>query len=122
MEWDESEASKDSTTALSAQAQAIRHRASPPRPTQCRRCRCGLWRRGKIVEAYYDYAFVSHASLEPQNTTALWHDGIMEMWSPTQQPNRGRPWSQATRALPEDKVVIHQTRAGGGFGRRLMND
>jgi isoquinoline 1-oxidoreductase beta subunit len=74
------------------------------------------------VEAYYDYSFVSHTTLEPMNTTAHWHDGIMEIWSPTQQPNRGLPLVTALVGVPDDKVVIHQTRCGGGFGRRLMND
>jgi len=45
----------------------------------------------KIVEAYYEYAIVAHANLEPMNGTAWWHDGVMEMWLPTQEPDRGLP-------------------------------
>ena len=45
----------------------------------------------KVVEADYDYAMVTHAPLEPNNTTAWWHDGVMEIWTPTQQPNPGTP-------------------------------
>jgi isoquinoline 1-oxidoreductase beta subunit len=74
------------------------------------------------VEAYYEYPFAAHAPMEPMNTTAHWHDGIIEIWTPTQQPNRAIPSLIALAGVKEEKVVIHQTRVGGGFGRRLVND
>ena len=124
VEWDESEASKDSTTQFSARARD-HAKSFPAKPdVDVGDVDKAFAAEGaKIVEAYYEYPFASHATMEPMNTTAHWHDGVMEIWSPTQQPNRGQPLVQAALGnLPEDKVVIHQTRAGGGFGRRLMND
>ena len=79
--------------------------------------------RAKIVEAYYEYPFASarHHGAE-EHHGAWWHDGVMEMWVPTQQPDRGQPMVQAMLGAARRKVVVHQTRVGGGFGRRLMND
>jgi isoquinoline 1-oxidoreductase beta subunit len=74
------------------------------------------------VEAFYSYPFVSHAPLEPQNTTAWMHDGVMEMWTPSQMADRGRATVSTMLDLPVNKVIVHQTRVGGGFGRRLMVD
>jgi isoquinoline 1-oxidoreductase subunit beta len=74
------------------------------------------------LEAYYTCPFVSHAPLEPQNTTAWMHDGGIEMWTPSQMADRGRGTVAAMLDLPLDQVVVHQTRVGGGFGRRLMVD
>lgn len=123
VDWDESEASKDSTTEFSARAQQIAD-SFPDKPDdEVGDVDRAFKNAAKTVDAYYEYGFASHATMEPMNTTAHWHDGIIEIWSPTQQPNRGQPLVQAALGnLPEDKVVIHQTRAGGGFGRRLMND
>jgi isoquinoline 1-oxidoreductase beta subunit len=56
------------------------------------------------------------------NTTAHWLDGMMEIWAPSQQADRGLAMVAAMVGVPQDNVVIHQTRVGGGFGRRLMND
>ncbi len=120
--WDENQASKDSTTQFSARAKE-HAKSFPAKPdSNVGDVDKAFANAAKTVEAYYEYPFAAHATMEPMNTTAHWHDGIMEMWVPTQQPNRGQPLVSALVGVPDEKVVVHQTRAGGGFGRRLMND
>src|SRR5215813_2817611 len=42
----------------------------------------------KIVEAEYDIPLLSHAPLEPQNSTAWFKDGKIEIWSCAQIPSQ----------------------------------
>ncbi|MBL9207138.1 MAG: xanthine dehydrogenase family protein molybdopterin-binding subunit [Opitutaceae bacterium] len=74
------------------------------------------------VEAVYTYPFISHANLEPQNCTAWFRDGIMEMWAPSQRPGGGPDLINEVLGIAKDKVKVNITRMGGGFGRRLSSD
>ncbi len=76
----------------------------------------------ETVEATYEYPFLSHTNLEPQNTTALFKDGTLKIWSPTQNAISGHGLVKELFKLEDDKVKIDITRVGGGFGRRLMSD
>ena len=76
----------------------------------------------KTAEGAYFYPFLSHAPLEPQNTTALFKDGKLEIWSPTQQPQSGSQLVAASLGIKESDITLHISRSGGGFGRRLSND
>ncbi|MDX8531487.1 molybdopterin-dependent oxidoreductase [Mesorhizobium sp. VK25A] len=122
VDWDLSEASTDSSSRFSAEAKKVAESFPQNPDNNVGDVDRSFADAAKTVEAYYEYPFAAHAPLEPMNTTAHWHDGIMELWVPTQQPDRGLPLIGKVAGIPPEKVVMHQTRVGGGFGRRLVND
>ena len=76
----------------------------------------------KTIEAQYFAPFLAHATMEPQNATAhVTADGC-EIWAPTQSPVMARELAARITHLPPEKIVIHQTLLGGGFGRRISQD
>jgi isoquinoline 1-oxidoreductase beta subunit len=76
----------------------------------------------KVVEADYTYPFLAHGSLEPQGSTASWKDGKLELWTTSQRPTDGVHLIARNLDIPAESVTVHMIRAGGAFGRRLMND
>jgi isoquinoline 1-oxidoreductase beta subunit len=74
------------------------------------------------IDALYKMPYQAHATMEPMNCTVYVHDGICEVWAPTQNPQEvQRMVAAATRTRP-DKVTVHVPLVGGGFGRRLEAD
>jgi isoquinoline 1-oxidoreductase beta subunit len=74
------------------------------------------------IEAAYEFPFAAHTCMEPMNCTVDIRPDGAEAWVPTQAPQ----WAQAviaeTAKLPPEKVIVHTTLMGGGFGRRYQAD
>jgi len=122
VEWDEGRFADQSWAGFVSQAKAL---ARQPGTTQLRKdgdVNAALAGAAKTVEADYTYPFISHASIEPQNCTAWFRDGALELWAPTQNPAAGQDLVAATLGIAKDKITLHITRSGGGFGRRLSAD
>lgn len=118
--WDEGGVVEQSWDGFVAEARA---RAKEPGRQVLRRdgdVEAAFARAAKVVEAEYLHPFISHTNLEPQNSTAHFHDGVMEVWAPTQNPAAGVDLISRTLRIPRDKIVLHIMRSGGGFGRRLF--
>jgi isoquinoline 1-oxidoreductase beta subunit len=78
--------------------------------------------RGKTIEALYEGPFLAHATMEPMNATADVRDDACEIWAPTQAQSRCRTAAAKITGLPPEKIILHTTALGGGFGRRLQSD
>jgi len=120
--WDESKASKDSWQQSVARAAEVASQNPASTLSERGSPNTAFEKAAKKVEGFYSYPFVAHAPMEPQNTTASFGDGRIEIWAPTQTPDRALAILANLLGIPLTRVTIHQTRAGGGFGRRLIND
>jgi len=122
VEWGPSPAAGQSTDDFATRASGLSRQA----PSQSLRndgdVQTGLARAAKVIEAAYDYPFLAHAPLEPQNCTARFVNGTLELWTPSQTPANGLQSVARTLKLDPHDITMHQLRAGGGFGRRLRND
>ncbi len=121
-QWDNGGREKHSDATFAASAKAAF--ATKPATTIRKEgdVAAALAKAAKVVSAEYSYPFLSHATLEPQNCTAQFKDGKLELWAPSQMPNEGREMVAKILGLSEDAVTVNLTRIGGGFGRRLQSD
>ena len=126
--WDEGPVATQSSVGYAAQAKQLSAQASQtPRGGGARGtaligdAEAAFKSAAKVVEAEYVFPLLSHAPLEPQNSTAHYTtDGKLEIWSCSQIPALQNPALGA--GIEPGKVTMHLVRAGGGFGRRLNSD
>ena len=122
VKWDEGPTASQSSEGFARQAEAL----SKEKPGRSLRSDgdvdAALKSAAKTVEAAYSYPFIAHASLEPQNCTAHFKDGKLEIWAPTQTPQSALNLVSRTTGLAASDIKLHFTGIGGGFGRRLNND
>jgi isoquinoline 1-oxidoreductase subunit beta len=76
----------------------------------------------KKIEAVYELPFAAHACMEPMNCTVHIRKDGAEAWVPTQAPQWAQDVIAQVSGLPKEKVVVHTTLMGGGFGRRYQAD
>jgi isoquinoline 1-oxidoreductase beta subunit len=73
---------------------------------------------GTVVSATYETPYLAHATMEPMNATAdVRADGVT-LWLPTQAQTPTQAMAAKIAGVPLERVVVHTTFLGGGFGRR----
>jgi isoquinoline 1-oxidoreductase beta subunit len=122
VDWDMSKASADDSARIKQQARQLAGGEGTAVISEKGRVDEVFAGPGTKLEAFYSADFVSHAQLEPQNCTAYYKDGAIEVWAPTQTPVGVPIGLEKLLGISRDKIRVHQIRGGGGFGRRLEND
>ncbi len=72
----------------------------------------------KTITAEYDVPYLAHAMMEPLNCVVDLRADSCEIWTGTQFQTVDRANAAKVAGLPPEKVQIHTTLLGGGFGRR----
>jgi isoquinoline 1-oxidoreductase subunit beta len=76
----------------------------------------------RVVEAEYYLPHIAHATMEPPCAVARIVAGQCEVWAPTQAPQATREDIAKHLDIGFDKVTVHVTLLGGGFGRKSKPD
>lgn len=71
-----------------------------------------------VVSAEYTAEHVYHAQMEPFNATAWVRGDEVDLWSPTQGQLWAREVAAKAAGTAPEKVRVHTTFVGGGFGLR----
>jgi isoquinoline 1-oxidoreductase beta subunit len=76
----------------------------------------------KKIEAVYEVPFLAHAAMEPLNCTVEIGEGGCDVWTGTQLPTQVHQLAGEITGVAPDKIRVHTTMLGGGFGRRAKHD
>jgi isoquinoline 1-oxidoreductase beta subunit len=74
------------------------------------------------LDAAYELPFLAHATMEPMNATAHVRADGVDIWAPTQFQTGVQGLGAKIGGVPPEKVQVHTTYLGGGFGRRFELD
>ena len=116
--WDEGQNGKVSNATI---AELLRGGLTAPEVPVVRNdgdVEAALGQTVKRVEAEYAAPYLAHATMEPMNCTAHVTPDKVEVWVPTQSGEAALAAAAAAAEVPPEKVVVHKTMLGGGFGRR----
>jgi isoquinoline 1-oxidoreductase beta subunit len=76
----------------------------------------------RVVEASYHVPALAQAPMEPLVATAHVTAAGCEVWAPSQHPQEARNTVAAALGIPVERVRVHVTLLGGGFGRKSKPD
>ncbi|HTG54558.1 MAG TPA: molybdopterin cofactor-binding domain-containing protein, partial [Gemmatimonadaceae bacterium] len=121
--WDEGANAENSSakiaramTALAAQPGVNARKDGDPQAV------LGAAPRARTVEATYELPFLAHATMEPMNATAHVRADGVDIWVGTQFQSTTQNTGARIAGVPPEKVQVHTTYLGGGFGRRAGQD
>jgi isoquinoline 1-oxidoreductase subunit beta len=121
--WDEGDNGKVSSASI---AKWLEEGFDPSQPTYVGNengdAKAAIAGAAKKVEAFYDYPYQNHATMEPMNATALYTADRCEVWCGTQNGEAAFAATLEASGLPADKCDVHKLILGGGFGRRGQTD
>jgi isoquinoline 1-oxidoreductase beta subunit len=121
IEWDEGDAATLDSASVRAQLAALADQRGIVAQT-VGDAAAALAAAAKRIEAVYEVPFVHHATMEPMNCTAHVRADGVDIWAPTQNQGDAQKVAAQVTGLPVERVRIHTTLSGGGFGRRLEPD
>ena len=84
--------------------------------------KAGLKTAVKTLQAVYTVPYQAHACMEPMNATADVRADGCDVYVGTQGQTAAQQTAMELTGLPEEKVKVHTTYLGGGFGRRGEQD
>jgi isoquinoline 1-oxidoreductase beta subunit len=117
VEWDEGSMQNFNTSEMMHQ---FRERAKSP-GTSVRKdgdAAAALANAAKKIEAVYEVPYLSHLMMEPLNCAVDLRADSCEVWTGSQLQTVDRANAARVAGLPAEKVQLHTTFLGGGFGRR----
>jgi isoquinoline 1-oxidoreductase beta subunit len=117
VEWDEGSMQTFNTNGM---MQNFRERAKTPGSSVRKDgdAAAALANAARKIAAVYEVPYLSHLMMEPLNCTVDLRADSCEVWTGSQFQTIDRANAAKVAGLPAEKVQLHTTFLGGGFGRR----